>query len=48
MKDGGEVAIDWMDNDLPENAPLILILPGLTGKELITWFNIYIQYQCRI
>lgn len=32
MSDGGEIALDWSDNDLPQNAPVILILPGLTGK----------------
>lgn len=33
MKDGGEVALDWMDNSsLPTDVPVILILPGLTGK----------------
>lgn len=31
LKDGGEVALDWSDNNCEDNAPVILILPGLTG-----------------
>ncbi|XP_033252937.1 phospholipase ABHD3-like isoform X1 [Drosophila miranda] len=32
LTDGGEVALDWMDEDCNVNAPCILILPGLTGE----------------
>ncbi|KAJ6642732.1 Ceramide phosphoethanolamine synthase, partial [Pseudolycoriella hygida] len=31
LKDGGEVALDWMEDDCEKFSPLILILPGLTG-----------------
>ncbi|XP_037046996.1 protein ABHD1 [Bradysia coprophila] len=31
LKDGGEVALDWMEDDCEKSSPLILILPGLTG-----------------
>lgn len=31
LKDGGEIALDWMENNCEENSPVILILPGLTG-----------------
>lgn len=31
FKDGGEVALDWSDNNCDDDAPVILILPGLTG-----------------
>lgn len=32
LSDGGEVALDWMDGGCPENSPIVLILPGLTGE----------------
>lgn len=32
LNDGGEVALDWMDEGCDEKSPLILILPGLTGE----------------
>lgn len=31
LNDGGEVALDWMEEDCPSDSPVILILPGLTG-----------------
>lgn len=32
LRDGGEVALDWMETNCEKDAPLILILPGLTGN----------------
>ncbi|ALC42016.1 Hydr1 [Drosophila busckii] len=32
LKDGGEVALDWMEEGCKEHAPCVLILPGLTGE----------------
>lgn len=32
LKDGGEVALDWMEANCDSDAPLIIILPGLTGE----------------
>lgn len=32
LKDGGEVALDWLEAGCAENAPIIIILPGLTGE----------------
>ncbi|XP_017470683.1 PREDICTED: phospholipase ABHD3-like [Rhagoletis zephyria] len=32
LKDGGEVALDWLDRGCHANAPCIIILPGLTGE----------------
>lgn len=31
LNDGGEIALDWSDHKCDDNAPVILILPGLTG-----------------
>lgn len=31
LKDGGQIALDWMENDCDDESPVILILPGLTG-----------------
>lgn len=32
LKDGGEVALDWLDKGCAADAPIIIILPGLTGE----------------
>lgn len=32
LKDGGEVALDWMLEGCESDAPIVLILPGLTGE----------------
>lgn len=32
LSDGGEVALDWMEEGCDNNSPLIIILPGLTGE----------------
>ncbi|XP_023176836.1 phospholipase ABHD3 isoform X1 [Drosophila hydei] len=32
LKDGGEVALDWLEEGCDERAPCVLILPGLTGE----------------
>lgn len=32
LKDGGEVALDWLITGCADDAPLIIILPGLTGE----------------
>lgn len=31
LEDGGEIALDWMENNCKPESPVILILPGLTG-----------------
>lgn len=31
LSDGGEVALDWTQEDFPSTSPLVIILPGLTG-----------------
>lgn len=31
LKDGGEVALDWLENNCNDESPIIIILPGLTG-----------------
>ncbi|XP_063220007.1 phospholipase ABHD3 isoform X2 [Bacillus rossius redtenbacheri] len=31
LKDGGEVALDWLENGCEPQAPIVIILPGLTG-----------------
>lgn len=32
LKDGGQVALDWLESGCDEDAPIIIILPGLTGE----------------
>lgn len=31
LNDGGQVALDWLEDGCPANAPIVIILPGLTG-----------------
>lgn len=33
LKDGGQVGLDWLDlkDNTSETAPIVLILPGITG-----------------
>ncbi|KDR20893.1 phospholipase ABHD3-like isoform X2 [Zootermopsis nevadensis] len=31
LSDGGQLALDWLEEGCPTNAPIIIILPGLTG-----------------
>jgi abhydrolase domain-containing protein 1/3 len=32
LNDGGEVALDWLEDGCADDAPVIIILPGLTGE----------------
>lgn len=32
LHDGGQVALDWMETNCAADAPIVLILPGLTGE----------------
>jgi hypothetical protein len=32
LSDGGEVALDWLEDGCPANAPIVIILPGLKGQ----------------
>ena len=32
LSDGGVVALDWLDGSCTQDAPVVLILPGLTGE----------------
>nr|CAD7461417.1 unnamed protein product [Timema tahoe] len=31
LNDGGEVGLDWLEDNCSSDAPVIIILPGLTG-----------------
>lgn len=31
LQDGGQIALDWSMHGCSENAPIVIILPGLTG-----------------
>ncbi|KIY92980.1 abhydrolase domain-containing protein 1/3 [Monoraphidium neglectum] len=47
-KDGGAVAIDWEhfdmeEHELPEDAPVIVLLPGLTGGSTDTYIQHAVQ-----
>lgn len=32
LNDGGEVALDWLETGCADDAPIVIILPGLTGE----------------
>lgn len=55
LKDGGEVALDWLEDNCAKDAPIIVILPGLTGesqaeyvKFLVTGANKNWNSNCRV
>jgi abhydrolase domain-containing protein 1/3 len=31
LKDGGQIALDWLSENCTEDSPIVIILPGLTG-----------------
>lgn len=48
MKDGGEVALDWQEAGCAENAPIIIILPGLTGESQAEYIKcLVVQANCK-
>lgn len=46
MKDGGEIALDWMDNDCNDDSPVILLLPGLTGASQAEYIKCFVRAGC--
>ncbi|KAF4532165.1 hypothetical protein B566_EDAN002226 [Ephemera danica] len=32
LRDGGELALDWLEIECEQDAPLVLVIPGLTGN----------------
>ncbi|XP_014667693.1 PREDICTED: phospholipase ABHD3-like, partial [Priapulus caudatus] len=52
MPDGGEVCLDWMDNDENSNVerakrPTILMLPGLTGSSVETYLVHFVKHATK-
>lgn len=48
LKDGGEVALDWMDNDCSDDSPVMLLLPGLTGASQSEYIKCLVTTACDI
>lgn len=48
LKDGGEVALDWMDNNCSDDSPVILLLPGLTGASQSEYIKCLVTTACDI
>ena len=50
MSDGGQIALDWAENetskDHPDSAtrPTVLLLPGLTGNNVLTMYINVIKF----
>jgi predicted alpha/beta-fold hydrolase len=38
LNDGGEVALDWLEKGCAQDAPIVIILPGLTGCSQVIYF----------
>lgn len=51
LKDGGEVALDWMENANDEasnkKSPIVIILPGLTGASQAEYVKGLVQAACQ-
>lgn len=45
MVDGGEVGLDWKipEGDIPDNAPICLFLPGLTGDSQSEYIKSFVN-----
>ncbi|XP_071441327.1 phospholipase ABHD3 [Hetaerina americana] len=48
LKDGGEVALDWMENEEGnEKSPVVIILPGLTGASQAEYVKGLVRAACQ-
>lgn len=48
LNDGGEVALDWLEVGCGDDAPIIVILPGLTGESQAEYIKcLVMQANCR-
>ena len=48
MSDGGQVALDWLEDGCPNSAPIIVILPGLTGESQAEYIKCLVNSANRI
>ncbi|XP_063699206.1 phospholipase ABHD3 isoform X3 [Culicoides brevitarsis] len=48
MKDGGEVALDWLETNCAPDSPLIIILPGLTGESQAEYIKCLVMSANRV
>ncbi|KAL1377899.1 hypothetical protein pipiens_004108 [Culex pipiens pipiens] len=48
MKDGGQVALDWLESNCDPESPLIIILPGLTGESQAEYIKCLVTAANRI
>ncbi|XP_034253044.1 protein ABHD1 [Thrips palmi] len=43
LPDGGQLALDWLEDNCTENSPILLILPGLTGSSQAEYIRCLVQ-----
>jgi len=48
LSDGGQVALDWLEDDCPDSAPIVIILPGLTGESQAEYIKCLVNSANRI
>uniref|UniRef100_A0A336M7Q7 CSON011682 protein n=1 Tax=Culicoides sonorensis TaxID=179676 RepID=A0A336M7Q7_CULSO len=48
MKDGGEVALDWLETNCTSDSPIIVILPGLTGESQAEYIKCLVMSANRV
>lgn len=48
MSDGGQVALDWLEEKCVPNAPIVVILPGLTGASQADYVKALVRAANRI
>ncbi|XP_069690269.1 phospholipase ABHD3 [Periplaneta americana] len=48
LADGGQVALDWLEDGCPPGGPIIIILPGLTGESQAEYVKCLVTSANRI
>jgi abhydrolase domain-containing protein 1/3 len=48
LSDGGQVALDWLEDGCPAGSPVVIILPGLTGESQAEYVKCLVNTARRI
>ena len=44
MKDGGEISLDWLEeNNMSPDTPIVILLPGLTGHSQSEYIKSFVN-----
>jgi abhydrolase domain-containing protein 1/3 len=48
LSDGGQVALDWLEDGCTTDSPIVIILPGLTGESQAEYVKCLVNSASRI